>query len=316
MRGERGFALVITLIVTALLVALLAEFVNETYVDTSHSHNFVAAQQAGVLAESGAVMGKKLLMFELGTNLPGLGHPEYSSLMDMWAKGLTKEDETGTLKLTIEEESGKLNLNTTVTPNGTPNEYSEMAKRLLRKAQLSADLFDALMDWRDENDTPGPGGAETSYYGTLKPPYAAKNASLESVEELGLIKGFDPKTVARLKPLVTVYGETDNDQAPKVNINTARREVIAALDQKLFDNDGLVDRIVEYRKTNVIKSSKELNSIAGIGDISTPWLGRIGYKGSVFRIRSEGRVGESVSIVEAVVRLNGTTAETLYWREY
>ena len=82
MKGERGFALVITLIVTALLVALLVEFVNEVYVDTSHSHNFVASQQASILAESGIDGGKQLLQFasvlRMGAN--------YSSLTEVWAQ--------------------------------------------------------------------------------------------------------------------------------------------------------------------------------------------------------------------------------------
>jgi general secretion pathway protein K len=60
-KGEGGFALVITLIITALLIALTAEFVNEVYVDTSASHNFVNGQQASILADSGIAGGIKIL---------------------------------------------------------------------------------------------------------------------------------------------------------------------------------------------------------------------------------------------------------------
>ncbi len=65
MKGERGFALVITLLITALLVALTAEFVNEVFVDTSARQNFTDGQQASLLAGSGITGAIKLLQFGL-----------------------------------------------------------------------------------------------------------------------------------------------------------------------------------------------------------------------------------------------------------
>ena len=38
--------------------------------------------------------------------------------------------------------------------------------------------------------------------------------------------------------------------------------------------------------------------------------------GKVFRIRSEARVRETTRLVEAVVRMSGTRAMVIYWREY
>jgi general secretion pathway protein K len=311
MRGERGFALVITLIVTALLVALLVEFVSDVYVDTSHSHNFVASQQAGILAESGVTGGMQLLQLDLGT------HQAYSSLLDKWAQPQAYDAGEGTVTLTIEEESGKLNLNTATSPNGTFSAASgsQMALRLLKKLQLSPDLADALMDWADENDAPLPGGAETSYYSSLKLPYAAKNARLETVDELALLKGFTPEVISKLRPLVTVYGSArDDESVTKINVNTAPREVLAALDDRM--SDTLVDRILEYRKTKPIKNLLELNSIPGVDAISTGFVDKITFSGSVYRIRAEGRVKDSVSAAEAVVRLGFGKPAVIYWREY
>ena len=308
MKDERGFALVITLIITALLVAVCAEFIDEVYVDTSISHNFVAGQQASILAASGVDGGIRMLQFTLAEQV-------YSSLLDSWAKPLKIEDEQGSLQVTIEEESGKLNLNVIAQPNGTFNDvYYPIAVRLLKKLQLSPDLCDALADWVDENDDPHPGGGESSYYATLKPPYTAKNARMETLEELALVKGFDGKTLTLLRPFVTVFPDEQNAPAAPININTAPREVIASLDERMTDD--LVARVIDYRKTTPIKNPAELARIPGLETIATGLMTRIKSKGTVFRIHSEARVMETSRVVEAVVRISGLQQTVLYWREF
>lgn len=303
MRGEKGFALVITLIVTALLVALLVEFVNEVYVDASHSHNFVASQQAGILAESGVAGGIKLLQVSSAMRLG----ESYSSLLEPWAKPQSFEADNGTVTITIEEESGKLNLSNATPDNGIANTYTQELVRLLTRFKLSSDLADALLDWVDVNETPLPGGAEKSYYGNLKLPYAAKNQKLETVEELALVKGFTPEALAMLKPCVTVYGSVDPEYETKININTAPRDVLAALGL----SEDKLDSILDVRKSRPIKNLAEFG-------ISPDIQSRLTCQGSVYRIRSEGKVGESVAVAEAVVRTGGsmTTPAVIYWREY
>ncbi|UFS71600.1 type II secretion system minor pseudopilin GspK [Geomonas sp. RF6] len=309
MKNERGFALVIALMVTALLTALLVEFVSEVYVDTSHSHNFVASQQAGILAASGVPLAVKLLQFDLPT------HNGYSSLLDLWAKPISYDAGAGTITVTIEEESGKMNINTATSPNGMSNQYTQMAIRLFKKAGVSPDLTDAVMDWADENDTPSPNGAESSYYRTLKPAYGAKNARLDTVEELALLKGFTPEVLTKLRPLVTVYGESmSGESTTRVNINTAPKEVLAALDENI--SDSLVENILDFRKKQAIKA-ENLSSIPGAEKLTPEARMNITYSGSVYRIHAEAKVGESVGVTEAVVRLrSGTQPVFLYWREY
>ncbi|HEY5514213.1 MAG TPA: type II secretion system minor pseudopilin GspK [Geomonas sp.] len=315
MRGERGFALVITLIVTALLVALLVEFVSEVYVDTSHSHNFVASQQASILAESGLAGGIKLLQV---SSLMRQGQ-SYSSLSEPWAKPQSYDAGVGSVTITIEEESGKMNLNQATSPNGTDNQNqtSAMALRLFKNLKLSADLFDALMDWVDENDAPRSGGAETSYYSTLKTPYKAKNARLETVEELAMLKGFTPEILTKLRPCVSVYGSLNNAEfVTPINVNTAPKEVLAVLDEKM--TESLVESIIDSRMKSPIKSQRDLLLISGMDTILPNIVDKITFSGSVYRIHAEGRVGESVSVAEAVVRMASGQSPPLilYWREY
>jgi general secretion pathway protein K len=318
-KNERGFALVITLIITALLVALIITFVDEVYVDTSLSKNFVAGQQASLLANSGVDGGIGLLRFSLANQ-------DYSSLNDYWAKPILLEDEQGSLSISIGDESGKLNLNSVAGANGEFNAtYHPMAERLLKKLTLPAELCEAVADWIDTNDTPKPGGAESNYYATMKPPYQAKNGSLETVAELALVKGFiannstvkggSESPLSKLRPFVTVYGAEMAEPTSKININTASEEVIAALDERITDD--LVKRIVEYRKTTPFKNPAELARVAGMEVIATRLTTVLTVKGAVYRIRAEARVRGISRITEAVVRVSGLQQPmVLYWREY
>lgn len=303
MKGEKGFALVLTLIVTALLVALTVEFVNEVYVDTSARQNFVDAQQASLLAKSGVDGGIKVLQLTTAGQ-------SFSSLLDPWAKPLEFAEEAGSIKVTIEDESSKLNLNNIVGPNGTPNPlYYGIAARLIKKLGLPPDLLDALADWIDVNNEPRPGGAESSWYNTLKPPYAAKNGTLDTLEELALVKGFDAGTMNRIRPFVTIY--TDNT----ININTAAPEMLAALDDKMMSGT-LVDMVLDYRKTTPFKDKTDLARVAGMETIAQGLSISTTAKGTVYRILSQATVRETIRIIEAVVRLDSYTPTVLYWREF
>ncbi len=313
MRGERGFALVIALIVTTLLVALLVEFVGEVYVDTSHSHNFVASQQAGILAESGIAGGVALLKASAAMRqAQGI---DASSLSEMWATPFNYDAGVGTVTITIEDESGKLDLNSATSDTGAPDIfYVQTAERLVKQLQLSHDLLDAASDWRDLDDTPRPNGAETSYYSTLKPPYQAHNGRFNTFEELGLVKGFTPPVLTKLRSCLTVYGSelSSGRMAAQININTAPKELLAALDDKLMTGD-MVNQILEYRKTKPIKT---LNDVAGLEKL-VQLIGKVSFKGSIYRIHAEGKVGESVSVAEAVVsNVEQPKPTVLYWREY
>jgi len=305
--GERGFALIITLLVTALLVATVTEFIHDVFVETSLRQSYADSQQASLVAASGIAGGVKLVQKEIGGR-------DYSSLLDKWASPQQLEDERGSLKVTISEESGKLDINSIVFPNGKLNEaYCGIALRLLDKLKLPVDLCDTAVDWIDTDDSLRPGGAESGYYKSLQSPYAAKNLRLETYEELRMVKGFDEDILSKLNPFLTVYPETRGAPFSKINVNTAPTELLAVLDERMTDD--LAARIVDARKTSPLKSSADITRIAGLETIGIALQGKIAVKGSIFRIQSRAQVRETVRIVEAVVRISGTQSVVLYWRE-
>jgi general secretion pathway protein K len=313
LNNERGFALILTLLITALLVALTAEFVDEVFVDTSARQNFVDGQQASLLAASGITGGIKLLQFRLGNQ-------SYTSQadLDQFAKLMHIEDENGTIQVTAEEENGKLNINSLVFTNGDDNvPYRSIAARLFKKLGLNPELLDAVADWIGSNQVARTAGAKSPYYQAQKPPYAAKGAAMDTYEELRLVKGFDKATVDLLRPYLTVYPNVVGS-LPQINVNTAAKELLASLDSAM--TDALAQEIIDKRKVTPFNTATDLgNNVSGLGALAQTMASDFRImqieKGQIFRLTSRAQVGETIRVVEAVVQPGGTPP-ILYWREY
>lgn len=113
------------------------------------------------------------------------------------------------------------------------------------------DLIDCVMDWIDEDDNYRLHGAESddSFYQDRE--YEVKNAPLDTVDELLMIKGFDEALLyggpdkkddsiiyKGIAGWLTTWGDG------KVNVNTASREVLLTLPNI---EEDVIDRILEYR---------------------------------------------------------------------
>lgn len=308
LKNESGFALILTLVVTALMVAVVVEMIHQVYVDTSLSRGFRDGQQASILAESGVTGGAKLLQF-------GLSGRSYTSLSDRWATPLKLDDDAGSLEITISEESGKINVNGLIQPNGEYDPFTlGVLQRLGTNLQLPAESWGALADWIDSNDMPRSGGAESPYYRSLKQPYTASNRKLMTLSELSLIKGITPELSVKLRQFLTIFSDQAGAPISTVNINTANKEVLVALDSRI--DERLAERIIEERRLQPFKATSELSRVSGLDTIAIGLLGKISVKGNLFKITSISKVKDSARTVEAVVRLSGGTPEFLMWQEY
>lgn len=307
--GNRsGFALILTLVVTALMVAVAVEMIHQVYVDTSLSRGFRDGQQASILAESGAAGGAQLLQV-------GLSGRSYTSLTDQWATPLKLEDSAGSVEVTVSEESGKINVNALVQGNG---EYEPFTRSMLMHLSTNLELPDiwgALADWLDKDDLPRSGGVETPYYRSQKPPYSARNGRLMTLTELSLVKDGTAEMAARLRPYLTVFSDQAAAPLPTLNINTAPREVLAVLDESI--DTRTVERIMEERRVRPFTSTGEFSRIPELQALAMgAGKGILAVKGNLFRITAVARVKDSVRTVEAVVRLSGGSREFLSWQEY
>lgn len=78
-------------------------------------------------------------------------------------------------------------------------------------------LTHATVDWIDTDLTPGFGGAEDDYYGSLDPAYRTSGEFYADVSELRLVRGVDASTFDVLEPFVCVRPTTDPSA---LNLNT------------------------------------------------------------------------------------------------
>jgi len=203
-----------------------------------------------------------------------------------------------------------------VQPNGTFDPFIQAAlTRLGKRLQIPDEVWSSLADWQDSDDQTRSNGAEKPYYQSLKPPYTTRNGKLASIAELSLVKGFTPEIIAKLKPFVTIYAEQAGALAmSRVNINTASKEVLTALDDSI--DERMAERILEQRRLKPFERAGDLSRIPGGEKLSQNPDFHVSVNGRLFRIISIARVKESARTVEAVVRMSSGAPETLSWQEY
>jgi general secretion pathway protein K len=302
LKNESGFALILTLVVTALMVAVVVEMIHQVYVDTSLSRGFRDGQQASILAESGAIGGKKLL--ENTRRLTS----NYSCISEVWAKPLAWSDETGSIEINVIEEDGKINLNGLVTDNGLEPHTNKILRRLgtLIAHPVPDRAWDNLATWLDTKTPSIFNGADTAEYMALKQPYKARKGKLATIDELTLVKDFTPEMVKDLRPFVTVNSLQIPGSYSQININSAPLMVLKALGDQM--NDSMVERVDTERRRGTFTGIGPFQTLTGLTDpIFTVF-------GNTYRIIAVARVKDSARTVEAVVRLNAQSF--LSWQEY
>jgi type II secretory pathway component PulK len=94
----------------------------------------------------------------------------------------------GTISIKITDLERKVNINTA---------NSATLQQALTLMGVDADslsvVSDSIQDWRSPPAPPRVAGAENDYYQSLSPPYYAKNAPIDDMSELLLVKGVTPE---------------------------------------------------------------------------------------------------------------------------
>ena len=90
----------------------------------------------------------------------------------------------GTVSLSFTELESKININTADSPL-----LQQVLTAQGADANSISTVSDSILDWIDPDDATRPAGAESDYYLGLTPSYYAKNAPMDSLDELLLVKG-------------------------------------------------------------------------------------------------------------------------------
>ncbi|MBU0477278.1 general secretion pathway protein GspK [bacterium] len=245
--NRRGSILIITLWILAILSLLAISFAHHTAVGIKLTEYHISSLKNLYVCKAGI----KRACYELNKD------KEYDSLNDSWSDNPEAFKNAGvgdgtftTVSYQIEDdnkdmtsiygmidEERKININKLV-KNGVQDEIRlSQVKKILEILDIDTVIADYIVDWLDSNSL---GDGEEDFYQGLSVPYNCKNDLIECLEEMYLIRGITAEIFKKLNPYITIYGDG------KININTAGKEVFAALGM----DDTLAQQILDYRSQN------------------------------------------------------------------
>jgi len=272
LKDNGGVALILTVLIISIIVAVTLEFNTAMRSELYAAVNLRDGIRLGCVARSGFDYALAVLFEDaLDAERP------FDSLREPWADSKALSDNSSSLfeeaafEVQIRDLAGRIQINALVNQKG---EYNALQKDLLTRlltlepfaleAEEVDNLVDAIKDWMDKDEEVTKFGAESAYYQTLEKPYLCRNAPLESLEELLLVRGMTRELFygtgekPGISRFLTIYGDG------KVNINTADPVVLRSLSANL-DQRGVED-MVSYREDeyNDISQPNWYKSVPGM----------------------------------------------------
>jgi type II secretory pathway component PulK len=376
---RRGVALLIVLGLIVLLATLAISFHDQMQARLFDSKMAAMDAEALALARSGVDLTRLLLKAETRQYLY-LHHKDTSTLAGTDKKKIadhTKLDEIyemlaktskdgfpmgkGKLAINLSDESGRINLNR-ADEALLGNLFASVGLKRRKKLEIYGETVDedisreaarSVINWRSPEGQKLPNGATDAYYQSLKPPYKARNAPFEAVEELLLIKDITP--VAYFGSSPDEAKEPDPKESPKdakkldgksataagassdatkkkkvvgvgkfftvfgdgrININNAPREVLRVLPglAETPAREIIIQALLDRRPI------RDLGEIQGMmGQVDPKVTARIQAAlktgSNTLRVQATGIYGKRRRTVEAVLGKNGNTIKIYYYRE-
>ncbi len=252
--------------------------------------------------------------------------PKIDSYLDPWAhnpeafQGARLGEGSFTVSYPVPEEDGSEGVVYGVVDEDRKVSINTASQAvLLRLPGMTDEMADSVLDWRGEHRGLGEGLGEV------------KDRPFEVLEELLMVEGMTDEVFQSLRPFITVY--TDG----KVNLNTAPREVLEALNM----GERLVNKLLRFRRglddvrgtiddqsfTGIGGAAQQLNAFESLTPEDSAQLtnvitqNRLKIGASFFRIYSKGTVrdGTVIRAVEGIVQRGtgqSSSFSLLSWHEY
>jgi len=316
--NDRGVALIIVILMISVIIAVTLHLNILSRSGIYEAANLGDGIRAAYVAKSGFYAGEALLREDKNS---------FDSLNEDWAgseelsAGSAAFFDAGRFELNIKDESGRIQINNLIKENQYNADIKELLTRFLTlpefdmDEQQACDIVDAVGDWIDEDNETTGFGAENIYYEGLEEPYACKNAPLDCVDELLMVKGitedlyYGTGEKPGIAKYLTVYGEG------RININTAPNLILKAL------SDGITGEMVssmdEYRRDeeNDLSRLNWYKEIAGMDGIDIK-QNLISTKSDIFGITSTGYLNDISRSVSGTVKRNsdGGDVKIMSWK--
>jgi general secretion pathway protein K len=318
LKDKRGVVLILVLSMVALFSAMIITFSSDEGLDIELAYNFHDSIQAQYIALAGVEAARVILVQD------DLSH---DSLDEQWAEFpvylATASTYLNGAQLTgaITDECSKFDLNSLALKDSYTELRKQQFQRLFTLQNIDItqeeldDLTNCIIDWLDTDSDITLGGAEDEYYMSLEPPYHSKNAPMDSVEEILLVKGmkseyfFGTENYDGLKNYVTI------GTGGKININTASEMVLKGISEHF--NDDVVSSIIACRPF----STQNFSCVHGLdlsdGSGEGNWIKNnvLVVKSSRFSVEVKGAMpsGAQVNVKSVLERINNN-ARIVYYR--
>jgi general secretion pathway protein K len=282
--NQSGIALLIVLWVVVLLLTIALSFSVMARTEIFSTLTFKEQLENKYLAEAGLQRGIIELFYRAANKNKQAFFIEEKSLRTDGTTYIGKL-ENGSYKLSMTDESGKININTLTDSSGIV--LNNLLVNLGIEKETADTIVDSILDWKSPTGLHRLHGADSDYYSSLPNPYKAKNANFDNLEELLLVKGVTSDILygngqrPGLIRFLTIYGD-----ASGININAAAPEVLKAI--PFISADG-VEKIVLLRSAdNDAEAAAELQAMLTGGDSAkmSPYI--IATDSNIFAVEVSG----------------------------
>lgn len=269
MTGRRGIAQLLVLWALVLLGTLALGFSLSMRTEAQAVRNGVDDARAYFQARTGVARAAVLLAT--------------LSVDDVMRMKIAGGEGDASYEVRVESESGKVDINFV---------SEEVLLEILRKGGLpdeeAESVRDAILDWKDPDDTPRPRGAEAPDYARLQEPLRPRNGKILAVEELRYVKGVTTGFFQGF--LSRVF--TANGNGPNVNFLRAPEVVLRSLPGV---SPEAAAQIVARRAEDPPMTAADLAAMVGQG-LTSQGLALIsgGQASNAYTITATGRAGTGV----------------------
>jgi type II secretory pathway component PulK len=335
-----GIALIIVMICIAALSILAGGFAYSMKVETKLAMNARAEGEFLGLAQSAVDYCKAVLAITC---------PEepFDALTQFWAGGTGSlcsnelfsvaghDVDLGYGRFTWKMEDRERRANINIASQA----MLDQAMRLIGIDGAEADaLTGEILDWIDRDDNPRLNSVESFYYETLDPPYRAKNAFMDDISELKLLRSMTPEIYGdpsdlppppppslreqlrmgfpeEYRPVATLKDLFTPISGGPININTASAEVLQLVP---FIDANTAQRIVEFREQQPFRNVGEGLLAAGLNQqIGQQIQNMFSVRSATFEAQITAEIKGVKRYYTALIRRNNPRdiqVLALYWK--
>jgi general secretion pathway protein K len=345
---RRGAILIVVLWVVLLLSLMVSTFAFTMHIETRLTSYHDRELRAKALAMAGVEFEKALLaakvnkagqvnsadgsVRQFSTTAADYYSEPWSNNPDLTDRAPTGNSEDGTFTVRVIDEQSKLNANVIA-----PEQWKTLLRLSGVDTETSNMIVDSIGDWIDKDSSNKLNGAEDEYYMGLSSeqggPYHCKNASLDRIEELLLVRGMTPEifyghqgqsttetAYTGLAQFLTTLPFT------KINVNTASSQVLQCLPGVTAQ---LAEQLIRYRQgDDGVDGTDDDKPLQDAGAVANVWSGTMSrnemralatyldVSSSFFTIYSTGAVGNVRRMVVATLfRNTDGSFQTVSWNE-